>query len=270
MTLLVFGSTGLLGRAFGPPSRWRVDIRDLKAVRREVERAKPTRIINCAAFTSVDLAETETRRAFEVNAEGAENVARAAREAGVPFVHISTDYVFSGIEAAGQPYTEGALPAPVNAYGVTKRFGEIYVLAENPDAAILRVSGLYSISSGRGLVNGIVRQARSGSMSVIVQRFCPTATEDVARAALIVGPGLWHFAGESVLRHELVRRIVEEMVATRQIPGCVVNVKEIVLPALRPPNCSLDSSKFQAAYGFAARPYWQGVPEALRALWSHA
>ncbi|MFC8599336.1 dTDP-4-dehydrorhamnose reductase [Isoptericola sp. NPDC057191] len=103
-------------------------------------------VVNCAAWTAVDDAETQEDAAFRVNALGAAHLARAARAAGARVVHVSTDYVFDG--RAGTPYAEGAPLAPVSAYGRTKAAGEWAVRAEAPDHLIVRTAWLYGAHGG--------------------------------------------------------------------------------------------------------------------------
>lgn len=136
-------------------------------------------VVNCAAFTAVDRAETEEAAAFAVNAVGAANVARAARESGARLVHISTDYVFDG--HASTPYAEDAPVAPRSAYGRTKGAGEWAVRAEAPDSLVVRTAWLYG-AHGPCFPRTIVRVARErGALDVVADQVGqPTWTVDLA------------------------------------------------------------------------------------------
>ena len=118
--------------------------------------ARPDAIVNAAAHTAVDKAESERDLAFAINATGAGAVARAAARLGVPIVHVSTDYVFSGDKP--EPYTEDDAPAPTGVYGASKLAGEQAVLASGADAAILRTAWLYS-PFGANFVKTMLRLA---------------------------------------------------------------------------------------------------------------
>lgn len=154
------------------------DIRDLDAVRTAVAGADV--VVNAAAYTAVDAAETDEAAAFALNAVGARNVARAAREVGARFVHISTDYVFDG--HGDTAYAEDAAQAPRSAYGRTKAAGEWAVLAENPDALVVRTAWLYG-AHGPNFIATMLRLAESHDTLDVVddQRGQPTWTVDLAR-----------------------------------------------------------------------------------------
>ncbi|HVH31737.1 MAG TPA: NAD(P)-dependent oxidoreductase, partial [bacterium] len=169
----VIGSRGQLGsdivavlRAAGSRevfafTRDDVDVTDAEGVRRAIGAARPTVVINCAAFVRVDDCEDRPAQAFSVNALGADNVARASAEVGARCVYISTDYVFDGQKP--QPYTEGDPPSPVNVYGTSKLAGEYLVRSRCPDALIVRVAATFGIAgaSGKGgnFVETILRRA---------------------------------------------------------------------------------------------------------------
>lgn len=136
-------------------------------------------VVNCAAYTAVDAAETEEAAAFAVNALGAANLARAARAAGARLVHVSTDYVFAGDATA--PYGEDAPPAPRSAYGRTKASGEWAVRAEHPDHLVVRTAWLYG-AHGPCFPRTIARvAAERGGLDVVADQVGqPTWTGDLA------------------------------------------------------------------------------------------
>lgn len=157
------------------------DIRDLEAARAAAAGADI--VVNAAAYTAVDAAESDEAAAFGLNAVGARNVARAAREAGARLVHISTDYVFDGGDS--EPYAEDAPQAPRSAYGRTKAAGEWAVRAEHPEALIVRTAWLYG-EHGPNFVATMLRLAQAHETLNVVddQHGQPTWTRDLARYVL--------------------------------------------------------------------------------------
>ena len=172
MKLLVVGADGQLGsdvaRLLSPTVEVtarvmdELDVTDRAALRQEVEASHPDVVINCAAWTAVDRAETEPNAAYRVNVLGARNVAQAARRVGARVVYFSTDYVFDG--AATEPYDEDAPTGPLSVYGRTKLLGEQATREANPDHLILRLAWLYG-STGHNFVRTVLRLAREKAVS---------------------------------------------------------------------------------------------------------
>jgi dTDP-4-dehydrorhamnose reductase len=161
MRLLVTGGAGMLGRAVAAVatrlghdvvalSRTDLDITDADHVRRVIAAAEPRAVINCAAWTDVDRAETAESVATAINGEGAGNVARAAAEAGARLVQVSTDYVFDGSKRT--PWVESDPVGPIGAYGRSKLLGEEAVAAAGADHAIVRTAWLFG-AGGRNFVD---------------------------------------------------------------------------------------------------------------------
>ena len=152
MKILLLGKNGQVGwelqRALAPLGdvvacgRAEVDLGDLAGLTRLVRSVNPAVIVNAAAYTAVDQAEVEPTRAHAVNCDGAMHLAAAATKRGIPFVHISTDYVFDGRKS--EPYREDDTPAPLNTYGRSKLEGEVAVRNACPDAVVIRTSWVYS------------------------------------------------------------------------------------------------------------------------------
>jgi dTDP-4-dehydrorhamnose reductase len=205
---LVTGAAGMLGReligvlrAQGEEvtglTRGDLDITNTVAVREAVAENKPEVVVNCAAWTAVDDAETQEAQAFEVNGHGAANLAAACRDAGARLMHVSTDYVFDG--EASKPWAEDDLPAPRSAYGRTKLAGEHAVLSQLPGAGyVVRTAWLYG-EHGPNFVRTMIRlEASRPTVHVVTdQRGQPTWTRDVAYqlAALTragADPGIYH------------------------------------------------------------------------------
>ena len=205
---LVTGAGGMLGRdltdlltGLGEPvtgvTRGELDITSATAVSAAVDTLKPDVVVNCAAWTAVDDAETHEDAALAVNGHGAAHLAAACRDLGASLVQLSTDYVFDG--TAREPYPEDAEPAPRTAYGRTKLAGEQAVRAALPDGSyIVRTAWLYG-AHGPSFVAAMVRLARAGASPAVVddQHGQPTWTADVARQihALVAAgapPGIYH------------------------------------------------------------------------------
>src|SRR5947208_10553483 len=147
--VLVAGSSGQLARCLVEAARLRgaallaigrpeLDLEDAASIERAVRTVEPAAIVNAAAYTAVDRAESEAARAFAVNRDGAERLALAAQKRGVPFIHVSTDYVFDGRKPS--PYTEEDAPAPLNVYGRSKLEGEAAVHRAHAAPLVLRTS----------------------------------------------------------------------------------------------------------------------------------
>lgn len=188
MRWLVAGAGGMLGQDFVPLLRGRghevtatdrgeLDITDPEAALAAARGADV--VVNCAAYTAVDAAETDEATAFAVNAVGAANLARAARAAGARMVQVSTDYVFDG--AAEEPYLESTPMAPRSAYGRTKAAGEWAVRAEQPDHLVVRTAYLYG-AQGACFPKTIARLvAERGALDVVADQLGqPTWTADLA------------------------------------------------------------------------------------------
>ena len=197
MRLLITGAAGMLGidlRAAAQAAshdavglaRAELDITDAAAVGQAVSAAEPEVVINCAAYTNVDGAESDSVSAFAVNGTGAGNVARAAREAGAWVVQVSTDYVFDG--ARRRPYVESDPTGPASVYGASKLAGEVAVAQAAPDAhTIVRCSALFG-TGGPCFPATMLRLANEREELTVVddQVTCPTFTAHLASAMLSI------------------------------------------------------------------------------------
>src|SRR5713101_883193 len=216
MRFLLLGGTGQVGEEFRAlprpkevevvaPSRAALDLEDPLAIARMIAAEPWSAVINAAAYTDVDRAESEEPIAFAVNAEAPSRLAAETGRRGIPLVHISTDYVFDGRK--GAPYVEQDEVAPLNAYGRSKLAGERGVCAANPRHVILRTSWAYS-PFRKNFVRTILRLAAERERLTIVadHRGCPTAARDIAKACLDIAMrcapepqrapyGVYHFAG---------------------------------------------------------------------------
>jgi dTDP-4-dehydrorhamnose reductase len=261
--------------------RSRVDIADDKAVRESLASARPLLVVNAAAYTKVDAAESEPEAARIANVEGPRVLAREAARAGLPIVHLSTDYVFDGTKTG--PYVETDPVAPLGVYGRTKAEGEEAVRAGNPRHLVLRTSWVYG-RFGRNILKTVLKLAaeREELRFVADQRGCPTCTRDLAEAILAIAPsvaagdaawGVYHLAGSGATTwHGFVSHAVAEQArfTGRRPLVAAIATAEYPTPARRPANSELDSGAFAAAFGWRAPSWRERVAETVAALASPA
>ena len=192
MRVMIFGATGLLGKAL--MREWvqdqvtglgssDVDIRSKPQVETAIDRQRPESIVLAAAYTDVDGCETNRDLAFEVNCKGAVNVVRAAGRVGAQVIFLSSDYVFSGSKS--EPYEIADPLAPQSAYGKSKAAAEIEIRNILPQCCILRTSWVFG-TGGKCFPETILKLASSRNELEVVndQRGCPTYTIDLARAII--------------------------------------------------------------------------------------
>jgi len=276
MKLWITGSKGLLGStllskisALGT-TRTEVDIADLNALRVFTKKHSGiTHIVNCAAFSLVDLAETNKEEAYQANAVGPENLARIAKEMGAHLVHISTDYVFPG--NLHRPLKEDDLIAPCNYYGQTKWEGEQRVLEVLPSACVLRTSWIFG-GGGKNFVAKILHLMLSQNEIRLTndQWGRPTYAPDLADAILkLLGRrGIYHFANAGVatkyefgvgLREEALR--LNFPVVTKSIVS--VPGSAFPSPCQRPVYSAFDTSKIENELNIQIRPYREALQDYL-------
>lgn len=244
------------------------DITDAEAFRTALEGLPepPEVIVNCAAFTAVDLAETEREAAMRINGEGAGNVARTARKVGARVVYFSTDYIFDGKKKT--PWREDDPPDPINWYGRTKLEGEKQTRDACPDALIVRIQWLYG-PEGKNFLETILRLAEERDELRVVddQRGAPTYTVDLARAIrmLIEGKhqGVYNVAnsGETTW-FDFAREIMAR--TGKNVPVVPISTDEYPTPVKRPGNSVLDMTKFQTDTGMIMPSWQEGLDAYLR------
>lgn len=286
--LLIVGAKGQLGRELTDEAsrhnnvivaagREDLDITQAEAVRRVVGEALPRAIINCAAYTAVDKAESDSDAAHAINALGPEYLARAAAEHGIPLLHVSTDYVFDG--GKSDAYTEDYPVAPLGVYGCTKEEGERRVRNTHSEHIMLRTSWVYG-RYGNNFLKTMLRLSRERDELRVVadQRGCPTATIDIARALLAAESaassgrakwGTYHFAGTGVTTwHGFAHEIVSAAARAggRSVPVIPIATKDYPTPAKRPANSELDSSRFMEKFGYKSPPWQERTREVVEAL----
>jgi dTDP-4-dehydrorhamnose reductase len=239
-----------------------LDIADAPKVAASLERAAPDVVVNCAAWTNVDGAESELRTAVAINGDGAGNVAAAARRIGAWTIQISSDYVFDGTKHV--PYVESDPTEPLSGYGRSKLAGEQAVAREAPDAhTIVRSSWLFG-EHGHCFPATIMRLADERDELTVVddQVGCPTFTGHLAHALLTLcqtrPPGVLHVAGGgSCSWYELAKQVVVRAGRqTKVIPGKTADQRR---PAPRPAYSVLGTERAGAA---PPLPHWrEGLAE---------
>jgi len=250
--MLAAGNAGHDVIGFG---RAELDVTDAEQVARRVELERPDVVINSAAWTDVDGAETAEQEAFAVNGTGAGHVAAAAAAVGASVVYVSTDYVFDGAKA--EPYVESDQPAPLSAYGRTKLAGEEATAAANKRHFVVRSAGLFGVG-GNNFVETMLRLADGQSEVLVVrdQVGSPTYTWHLAYGIvrLIEGLefGIHHMAAAGQCSwYEFAREIFEQAKVDCKVLS--VSTEEFGRPAARPPFSALTSQREHAI----TLPSWQ-------------
>jgi dTDP-4-dehydrorhamnose reductase len=280
MRLLVFGQTGQVARELvrraGPGvvitalGRDVADLSDPSACALAIDRAKVDAVINAAAWTAVDRAEADEPAATVINGDAPGAMARAAAARKLPFLHISTDYVFDG--AGDQPFAPDHPTAPLNAYGRSKLAGEIAVRAAKGPHLILRTSWVVS-AHGANFVKTMLRLGREREVLRVVadQTGGPTPAAAIADALIAAARamcdgsagGTHHFAGSPDTSWAGFARAI---MAGASLPCRIEDIAtaDYPTPARRPLNSRLDCQSFEAAFGLP-RPDWRaGLDEILK------
>jgi len=256
--------------------RGRFNLADPAGLSAALTAVKPDLIVNAGAYTAVDKAESEEDAAYALNATGPGAAAQTAARLNVPFIHLSTDYVFDG---TGQgPYREEDAVGPVSAYGRTKEAGERLVRAAAARHLILRTAWVYS-PFGTNFVKTMLWLGAERDRLTIVedQRGCPTAAADIASAIVALAPqaaaglaGTFHLTGQGETSWFGFARAIFEGAAQRghKVPGEVAPIPTSAYPtpAKRPANSVLSGDKLAAAAGIRLRPWPQALSDCLDIL----
>jgi dTDP-4-dehydrorhamnose reductase len=288
MKILVFGAGGQVGREICRatwPSRYQllpferkaIDITRSASVSETVRRERPHLVINLAAYTAVDRAESEPDAAWAVNCAGAAHLAAACDESGAPLVHLSTDYVFNGRKI--DAYREEDDVDPLGVYGRSKEAGERAVRAALERHVILRTAWVFG-ASGTNFVKTMLRLAGEHPVLRVVadQRGCPTAAADVASALVAIAEyiergaatwGTYHFAGDAAISwHGFAEAIFERAVPQLALRPRIepIATDQYPTPAQRPMNSVLDCHRIDRAFGIAPSPWRASLAAVLREL----
>ncbi|HEV7333028.1 MAG TPA: dTDP-4-dehydrorhamnose reductase [Flavisolibacter sp.] len=280
--ILVTGSNGQLGselRELAPAnpqykfvffSRTELSIENREEVERAFALLHPQYVINCAAYTAVDKAETGKEQAMAVNATAVALLAGASRKYNAKFIHVSTDYVFDG--TSREPLKEDAPVSPVNFYGASKLKGEEEAQKENPDSIIIRTSWVYSFY-GKNFVKTMLRlMADRDSVGVVADQFgSPTYAADLADVILQIIrsskwlPGIYHFSNEGVITWAEFADEIRELSSSK----CTVqyiSTEQYPTPARRPAYSVMDKNKIVSTYGIALKPWRESLRACLQKL----
>jgi dTDP-4-dehydrorhamnose reductase len=279
MNILVTGRSGQLARALeirgarqGRMRRLGRETMDLMIpgqAEAEILAERPDLVINAAAYTAVDDAETDRDTAFRINGQAVGEIAAAADAIGAALIHISTDYVFDGTKPGAYAETDQVNPA--NVYGASKRAGEIAALAGNARTVVLRTSWVYS-PWGRNFVRTMLRLAREHrQLRVVDDQFGkPTSALDLADACLTIAPrlaeasgdsalwGLYHYAGVGVCSWADFAAEIFRIAGQRGEPMPVIErigTADYPTPAPRPANSALDCTKFETTFALETTPW---------------
>lgn len=262
--IFITGSDGQLGQAFKNlvnqettvfyANKSTFDITDKNQMETVFKKLKPSVLINTAAYTQVDAAETNKEMAFSINAEGVKNLSELCKKYNCALIHISTDYVFDGSQFS--PYKETDSTNPVTVYGKSKRAGEQAILDSGlSQFAIIRTSWLYS-EFGHNFYKTMLRLAETKSELNVVndQRGCPTSANELAKALLLVATklspentGVYHYCNEGETTwYGFAKAIFEKH--TLPVKVHPVTSKEFPTAAKRPQYSVLDTSKIKSAF----------------------
>ena len=296
--LLIAGAAGQLGTAFVSElkarqdidfvacSRNELDITDADNVRQAITKVKPDFVINTAAYTQVDLAESEADQAYLVNQTGPANLAKACQDLNIPLVHFSTDCVFDGHKKSA--WIEDDPTLPLGVYGASKLAGEVAVEEFCNQYLIFRVSWVFS-EFGHNFVKTMLNLAATREQLRVVndQIGKPTCAAEIVRVVLAILPkldkqwGIYHLAQPDVISWHGFAQAIFKHAAGYPDDTCEENnregklvVKEVLpiptcdypTPAQRPANSTLDTSKLEQTFGIALTGWHQSLAKTLNAL----
>ena len=276
--ILVIGAKGQLGSELQELSKdypfqfffydvAEMDIANKDLVDQGIVRLKPDYLINCAAYTAVDKAETDKELAFAINADAVKYLAQACTDSGVKFIHISTDYVFNG--NGKEPYKENDALSPINVYGESKLKGEKEAIAGNRDVIIIRTAWVYS-AYGSNFVKTMLQLMKSKpEINVVADQVgSPTYAHDLAEAILqIISSGKWvegiyHFTNNGVISWFDFANEIKNLTSL----DCKVNpipTEKYPTPAKRPKYSVLDKTKIQQTFGIKLKDWKESLKKCL-------
>ncbi|MBL8546131.1 MAG: dTDP-4-dehydrorhamnose reductase [Hyphomonadaceae bacterium] len=275
---IVVGKSGQLARALAKRpqlpdwtlrfcDRSEIDLENPHAVQAAIESQRPDIVINAAAYTAVDAAETDEAQATRINGDSPGAMARACANIGAAFVHVSTDYVFDG-QSSGR-YAVDAPRNPQSAYGRSKALGETQILESGADAAILRTSWVYG-AEGANFLRTMLKLAETRDEVSVVhdQTGAPTWSADLADAVMAAARrlaqreaearGIFHFAGGGETTWAVFAEAIFDEARARGWPAATVKritTAEFPRPAKRPANSLLDLEPFERAFGLRPRDW---------------
>lgn len=280
MSLLVFGRSGQVATELRRQAevtalgREDADLTDPGACAAAILAARPSAVINAAAYTAVDRAEEEEALATVINGEAPGAMARTCAQLAIPFLHVSTDYVFDG--SGDAPWHPEDTPAPINAYGRSKLAGETAIRDAGGHWAVLRTSWVFS-PHGTNFVKTMLRLSETrNALSVVEDQIGgPTPASGIAAALLSMaramqagqGGGLYHYAGAPATSWKCFARETFER-AGRQVSVTGIPTVDYPTPAQRPLNSRLDCSRLEADFGISPPDWRDALSQTLKELTS--
>ncbi len=279
--VIVTGASGMLGKDFSktlkkgfyviPLSRSELDITNFDNVMRAFEKSCPDIVVNCAAFTKVDLCEEKRKEAFLVNAKGPENLIKACNSINAKLVHISTDYVFDGM--AERPYKENDQTNPINVYGQSKLEGERAIITKGKNYLIIRTSWLFG-KGGPNFIKTMLDLARKQKRLQVVQDQTgrPTYTIDLVEyVSLLINcnaKGIVHCANSGSCTWFDLCSFALEKAGMRDAKVLPVTSDKFKRPARRPIYSVLDLERFKSITGKTPRHWNKAVLSYLEEIGS--
>lgn len=280
--IVVTGANGQLGKclqdlapsypdvAFYFLDREKLPLDQFEKVSETIKAIQPDIVINTAAYTAVDKAETEREAAFLINGGAVGNLATVCAEIGAKFLHVSTDYVFDG--NGTQPYKETDAVSPVNSYGASKLEGEERALTANPASIVVRTSWVYS-KHGNNFVKTMLRLMKDRPSIGVVsdQTGCPTFAPDLAEALIKMAlaepgkAGIYHFSNNGPITWFDFAAAIAAMSGSK----CVVNpipTTAFPTPAKRPVYSVMDNAKINADFGIEQKDWKLSLRKCLQQL----
>lgn len=241
-------------------SKEQLNILSKEKIKATLKEYTPDIVINCAAYTKVDMAEVEREKAIGVNALGAFNLALECKKSGIKLVHISTDYIFSGEK--NSPYQPFDVPNPINTYGLSKLYGEHLIKNSGCDYLIVRTSWLYGMYGENFVLKMLQLAEERKNIDVVNDQFgAPTFTHTLAKYLTLLikknVSGIFHItdrAGKGISWYTFAKKIME--VFEKDVTVNPVTTERFVRPAKRPPYSVLDIEITEAVLS-ERLPYWE-------------
>lgn len=256
-----------------------LDITNLEQLKNTVQQVHPDVIINAAAYTAVDKAETEQDIAYAVNAKGSENLATVCKQNDIPLLHISTDYVYDGEKA--EPYVESDLPHPTGVYGASKLAGDNHITTIWPKHIILRVSWVFG-AQGNNFVKTMLKLAEQrDQLSIVDDQFgAPTSAQAISTCLLDIlqhelfnqagcpwgvynlqsDPGVtWYGFAREIFQQSQKLGIIDKSMTLKPIPS-----SEFPTPVKRPANSKLDGGKLQQNFAISPAQWPSDLADMLQ------
>jgi dTDP-4-dehydrorhamnose reductase len=292
MRIYVIGARGQVARSLreaaarcgdivlGCGERPDVDLLRPTSIAQALEDFRPDIVVNPAAYTAVDKAESEPEQAFAINRDGAGLVAIAAARQEVPVIHFSTDYVFDGTKDTA--YVESDPTNPQSVYGRSKHEGELAVASANPRHVVLRTSWVYAPFGGNFVRTMIRLASERDSLGVVDDQIgCPTYAPDIATAVIAIARkiaakgwqskfgGVTHLAGPDTLSwYGFAKHIVHgaALRGGRAVPVNPILAADYLTPAARPANSCLSTARLSSVFDVRLRPLQQSLSDCLDLL----